>query len=176
MNKRLLVVLAAVIGGLGIAGTGAAQKANVMTGTPTAAEFVDALSPPRKTRGIRPMQAEQVAPPEVNLPIVNFEFGSAQLTEQARTVLDQLAIALQSQELSSSRFRIEGHTDSVGSEVYNQTLSERRAQAVRDYLASRNVDPNALTSVGVGEADPLDPTDGAAPINRRVAVINLGAS
>jgi outer membrane protein OmpA-like peptidoglycan-associated protein len=64
----------------------------------------------------------------------------------------------------------------VGSEAYNQTLSERRAQAVRDYLASRNVDPSALTTVGVGEADPLDRANGADPINRRVAVINLGAS
>ena len=64
----------------------------------------------------------------------------------------------------------------MGSEAYNQTLSERRAQAVRDYLASRNVDPNALTIVGVGENDPLDPANRDDPINRRVAVINLGAS
>lgn len=178
MNKRLLVLFAGFLAGFALASAGPAKAAdaNVMTGDPTATEFIEALSPQPKTRGIRPKDEEEPqAAPEVNLPIVNFEFDSAQLTAQARRVLDQLAIALQSDELGGSRIVIEGHTDAVGSETYNRDLSERRAQAVRDYLADREVDPTRLTVVGKGMSELLDAEDPAAAVNRRVRVINQGA-
>lgn len=178
MHKRLPVLFAGLLGGLGVVWAGAVQAAdaNVMTGEPSATEFIEALSPQPKTRGIRPKDETPQAGGEVNLPIVNFEFDSAQLTPSARRVLDQLAIALQSDELGGSRIRIEGHTDAVGDEGYNLSLSERRAQAVRDYLATRNVDPGRLTIVGRGENELLEPNDPDAPVNRRVRVINLGSS
>lgn len=71
------------------------------------------------------------------------------------------------------RGRIEGHTDSVGSDVYNQRLSERRANSVRQYLLSRGVPPDVVTAVGVGEAQPE--ADNATPegraLNRRVLLV-----
>jgi outer membrane protein OmpA-like peptidoglycan-associated protein len=70
-----------------------------------------------------------------------------------------------------------GYTDAKGPSDYNQKLSERRAQAVRDYLvAQHDVAPNRLQTVGYGLnqlADPIKPLDA---INRRVQVINIGAS
>ena len=103
----------------------------------------------------------------------NFNLA-ADLKPEARQVLDQLAAALESDQLGSSSFMIEGHTDAVGAETYNQLLSEQRAQAVRQYLASKQVDPSRLQTVGKGEAELLDAADGAAAVNRRVRVINLG--
>lgn len=125
-----------------------------------------------------PTQAQPaVSGPSVNL-TVNFANGSADLTPQAMATLDQLGRALSSSDLASYRFRIEGHTDTVGSATYNKELSEKRAQAVVSYLNSKfGVQPARLEAVGMGEEGLLVPTPPQTPEprNRRVQVINLGA-
>ena len=65
---------------------------------------------------------------------------------------------------------VEGHTDSVGSDAYNQNLSERRANAVREALISEGVDGSRVSSVGYGEARPIadNSTDEGRSMNRRV--------
>lgn len=129
----------------------------------------------------RPMaQHEQMAAaaaPSVNLN-VDFANGSAQLTPQARATLDQLGQALNSSDLAGYRFRIVGHTDTVGSPSYNKVLSQRRANAVMKYLIAKfGVKSSRLQAEGVGEAGLLVPTPPQTPEarNRRVQVINLGA-
>jgi OmpA-OmpF porin, OOP family len=115
--------------------------------------------------------------PTVNL-TVNFETGSAQLTPDAMRTLDELGKALASQDLAAYKFRIEGHTDTVGSRDYNRSLSERRAEAVVAYVARKfGVDPSRLQAIGMGEDGLLVPTPAqtSEPRNRRVQVINLGA-
>ena len=115
--------------------------------------------------------------PAVNL-TVNFATGSADLTPDAIKTLDQLGQALSSKELSGFKFRIEGHTDTVGSPEFNRTLSERRAEAVVDYIAKKyGVEPGRMQAVGMGEEGLLvkTPPQTAEPRNRRVEVINLGA-
>jgi outer membrane protein OmpA-like peptidoglycan-associated protein len=79
-------------------GQQAMAEENVLTGKPTAQDFIDALSP---TRGIKPRD-EPDARPEVSLPIIHFAFGSAELTPDARAVLDALAAALGSDALGGS--------------------------------------------------------------------------
>ena len=109
---------------------------------------------------------------------VNFANGSAELTPDAIRTLDALGRALASKDLAAYRFRIEGHTDTVGSRDYNRALSERRAEAVVDYVAKKfGVDPSRLQAVGMGEDGLLVPTPPQTPEprNRRVQVINLGA-
>jgi OOP family OmpA-OmpF porin len=73
------------------------------------------------------------------------------------------------------RVRIDGHTDSRGSEAYNQALSERRAQAVVDYLVSAGIDSGRLTSQGFGESRPIAPNDTPEnlQINRRTEITVL---
>lgn len=117
------------------------------------------------------------AAPAVNL-TVNFANGSAELTPAATRTLDELGRALSSKDLAGYRFRIEGHTDTVGSLDYNRALSERRAEAVVDYVAKKyEVDPTRLQAVGMGEDGLLVPTPPQTPEprNQRVQVINLGA-
>lgn len=124
-----------------------------------------------------PVAQAPVSGPAVNL-TVNFANGSADLTPDAIRTLDELGRALASKDLASYRFRIEGHTDTVGSRDYNRALSERRAEAVVDYVAKKfGVDPSRLQAVGMGEDGPLVPTPPQTPEprNRRVQVINLGA-
>ena len=107
---------------------------------------------------------------------VTFPTGSATLTLQAEAVLAPLGRALSSADLAPFRFRIEGHTDSVGDAARNMMLSERRAQAVRDYLVNNHgVAPSRLEALGLGETRLLVATgDGVdEPRNRRVQVVNL---
>jgi OOP family OmpA-OmpF porin len=124
-----------------------------------------------------PVAQTPAAGPAVNL-TVNFANGSAELTPEAMRTLDELGRALASKDLAAYRFRIEGHTDTVGSPSYNHALSERRAAAVVDYVAKKfGVDPTRLQAVGMGEDGLLvaTPPQTAEPRNRRVQVVNLGA-
>jgi outer membrane protein OmpA-like peptidoglycan-associated protein len=121
--------------------------------------------------------ATPAAGPSVNL-TVNFPTGSAELTPAARASLDGLGKALASNDLADFRFRIEGHTDNVGSREENLALSQKRAEAVVSYLTSQyNVAPSRLEAVGMGQERPLIDTPPQTPEarNRRVQVINLGA-
>ena len=91
-------------------------------------------------------------PPSVNL-TVQFGNNSAELTPAAAKTLSELGRALASSSLAAYRFRIEGHTDTVGSADANKALSERRAQAVVAFLSgSFKIDAARLDAVGMGES------------------------
>jgi len=80
---------------------------------------------------------------------IQFEFGSAALTDSARTVLNELGAALQSNELSSYQFSLVGHTDAVGSAAANLKLSQARAASVKGYLISQfHIDRRAWRRAG----------------------------
>ncbi|HET6610192.1 MAG TPA: OmpA family protein [Rhodopila sp.] len=107
---------------------------------------------------------------------ITFATGSAELTPQATKVLDTLGKALASNELSTSKFRIEGHTDTVGTPEANKELSTRRATSVVTYLSQHyGIAPNRLEAVGMGEEALLVPTGPNVPEqrNRRVHVVNV---
>jgi OOP family OmpA-OmpF porin len=132
-----------------------------------------------QTAATQPMTTSRpsVAGRSVNL-TVDFATDSAELTPQAMAALDALGRALNNAQLSGYRFRIEGHTDTVGSADYNRALSERRAAAVVAYLTTKfGVAASRLEAVGVGEQGLLVATPPQTPEqrNRRVQVINLGA-
>ncbi len=108
---------------------------------------------------------------------IHFEFDSAKLTAEARASADALGSALATPGLSSYCFLVEGHTDSLGSEAYNLTLSRRRAARVIAYLTEHHaIDGGRLISAGYGEARPLAENGDAVgrQRNRRVQVLNLG--
>jgi OmpA-OmpF porin, OOP family len=106
-----------------------------------------------------------------------FPPGSATLTADAEKMLEALARALSAPELARYRFRIEGHTDTVGEAPVNLALSARRAAAVREHLVSRSgVAASRLDAVGLGETQLLVQTPDATPEprNRRVQIVNIG--
>ncbi len=105
--------------------------------------------------------------------MITFVTGSAQLTEQAKANADQFVTALGSPKLASMRFAIEGHTDAVGNRAYNLDLSQRRAQAVVDYLNSRGVDRSRFATRGYGFDRPIVPNNPRAGANRRVEVVKV---
>jgi outer membrane protein OmpA-like peptidoglycan-associated protein len=94
---------------------------------------------------------------------VFFDFDSAILKPGAYTEIDRTADVLN--RYPQTTILVAGHTDTSGSETYNQSLSERRAQSVRDALVGRGVDPRRLQVIGYGESQPISSSDAA---NRRV--------
>jgi outer membrane protein OmpA-like peptidoglycan-associated protein len=106
---------------------------------------------------------------------VKFALNSATLTAAAKDTLRRLGAAIKSEQLANFRFRVEGHTDASGRPDHNLVLSQRRAEAVRDYLVQDlGVAPARLDVVGRGQQDPLDAANPLSGVNRRVQVVNLG--
>ncbi|MEQ8366420.1 MAG: OmpA family protein [Roseicyclus sp.] len=108
---------------------------------------------------------------------VYFPFDSADLTPQARMELAALGQALSARELQPYSYLIAGHTDAVGQPAYNQSLSERRAAAVVQYLVETfPIASDRLISVGFGQSRLKVPGEPRAAINRRVEVLLIAGS
>ena len=97
---------------------------------------------------------------------VMFDFDSSTLKPGAYREMDRVAGVLN--KYSQTMIRVEGHTDSKGPEAYNQTLSEKRAMAVKNALTQRGVDPLRIQPVGYGESQPISSNDA---VNRRVNIV-----
>lgn len=101
-----------------------------------------------------------------------FDTGKSSIKSQSETVLADIIKILN--EYPNSKFTVEGHTDSVGSEKLNQDLSDARALAVKDYLVKNGIDEFRLSSKGYGESKPIDKnTTAAGRANNRRVEINL---
>ena len=109
---------------------------------------------------------QQAAPKPFDL-MVNFEFDSDRLTPSAKENLGQFAEALHDPQLRGQKFAIDGFTDATGTEMYNRGLSERRAEAVANYLAQKGVQRASLIPKGFGPTTPRAP-DPFDPAKRRV--------
>ena len=135
-------------------------------------EIIEALSPSAdlKTRGFKPRNLE--VRKKISL-AVEFEFNSAELTPAGIAAITELGIAFKSRSLIAQRFRIEGHTDSVGNPAYNMKLSLKRAESVCAYLKTHGIASSRMEPVGKGSSEPLDPRKPDAPQNRRVNIISF---
>ena len=100
----------------------------------------------------------------------HFAFDSAELTAEDKAELERVSARLK--ELEFVGGTATGHTDSVGDEAYNQKLSERRAQAVVDFLHAKGVSPGRITAIGMGEIKPIadNATEEGRAQNRRVTI------
>jgi OOP family OmpA-OmpF porin len=149
----------------------------------TKQDFIDALAPKTRgltlsnqgTQGTQETTQQTSAAPQKDMRI-QFEFGSAKLTDSAKAVLNELGAALQSDQLAAYQFSLVGHTDAVGSDAANLKLSQARATSVKDYLIGQfHIDPARLESSGVGESDLADPGNPNNGVNRRVVITNIGS-
>jgi outer membrane protein OmpA-like peptidoglycan-associated protein len=132
----------------------------------------------RKTRSLSLGEREEIAEiaatkPKIDLEI-NFDFNSASIRPSSIPSVQALGQALSDPKLKGSTFIVAGHTDGVGSDAFNQDLSERRADTIKRYLVDNyHIANGDLVTVGYGKTklkDAQDPTDA---INRRVQVVNM---
>ncbi len=107
----------------------------------------------------------------LNIPSgINFAYNSANVQPQFRATLDKVASVLA--DYNQTYVDVYGHTDSSGSDAYNQDLSERRATSVADYLSSHSVQPARIATRGFGETQPIESneTESGRAANRRVEI------
>jgi outer membrane protein OmpA-like peptidoglycan-associated protein len=141
--------------------------------------FPEAAPQGKIYRGLDPQrrqeQSVQVQPLQEPVAVglnVFFEFNSDQIVSQYRTELDKVGKVLARH--PEGRFHIEGHTDSIGSDAYNQALSEKRAESVKRYLVQHfSIPPERLVTQGYGKNQPrtTNNTDEGRGINRRVELV-----
>jgi outer membrane protein OmpA-like peptidoglycan-associated protein len=132
----------------------------------------------RKTRSLSMGEREEIAQIATNKPKIDldiqFDYNSADISATSLPSVRSLGEALSDASLKGSTFVVEGHTDAVGGEAFNQDLSERRADSIKRYLTEKYGIAGAnLVTVGYGKDRPKDPNAPMDPINRRVQVINM---
>lgn len=139
--------------------------------------LIDALTPeePVVTRSLRVQRdtpGQQAArKPSASL-LITFETNSADLTPQAKKQLDVVAAALRNNKLAEYGFNVEGHADPRGLHDANLSLSQQRAESVRNYLISaHSIDAKRLKAVGKGDSEVLNAKDPSAVENRRVTIV-----
>ncbi|MGI9449878.1 MAG: OmpA family protein [Geminicoccaceae bacterium] len=120
--------------------------------------------------------ATEPAGPQTIAMNIQFAFDSSQLTLDAMATLDRVAEVLNSDLMREKSIIVEGHTDTIGSDSYNLTLSTQRALAVQFYLVEQHlIDVNRLQITGKGEMELFDSADPKGAVNRRVEFTNLNS-
>jgi outer membrane protein OmpA-like peptidoglycan-associated protein len=131
----------------------------------------------RPTRSLSTEERDKIASianskPKIDLEI-NFEYNSAVIGSKAMPQVTELGKALTSEDLKGRTFILAGFTDAKGSETYNQGLSERRADAVKQFLTEKyGIEAGNLVTVGYGLKQLKDPANPFVAENRRVQVVN----
>jgi outer membrane protein OmpA-like peptidoglycan-associated protein len=188
MNTKFGTIFAACVLAIAIS-YGAEAQVQQMGSQPKADDLIKALTPnaggspgPLAVRGIRVLNAAPGGAAEAPHPSavaldVKFALGSADLTDSARQTVGQLAKAIKSEQLMPYRFTLSGHTDSTGKPDANLALSQRRAEAVKQYLVSNfGISADRLEAVGRGQEEPIDPAHPESGVNRRVQVAIVGSN
>jgi outer membrane protein OmpA-like peptidoglycan-associated protein len=148
--------------------------------SPEDQRFIDSLRG-KTTRSLSGGDRDRVATiakekPSIDLEI-NFEYNSAAITGKAVSAVAELGKALSSPDLKGGVFLVAGHTDAKGADQYNQVLSERRAEAIRQYLMQKyGIAGDNLVPVGYGKTQLKNTANPLADENRRVQVVNMEAS
>jgi len=135
--------------------------------------------PPKQVAQATPAPAPAPSKPDpckekVSLPAVNFDFAKAVIRPEGEKVLGEWESRLE--QCPEVHVAINGHTDSIGSAAYNLKLSQRRADAVKDFLVNKGVSAARLTTKGFGMADPVasNSTPEGRAQNRRVDLVPNG--
>ena len=159
----------------GLSVGGAAEPAAAVN--PAESKFVSSVRG-RTTRSLSASEREEIAAivkdkPKIDLEIT-FDYNSADISAKSIPSVQALGRALSNAELKGSTFVVAGHTDAAGGEEYNQSLSERRADAIKKYLIDKyGVAGSDLVTVGYGKSKLKDPSQPLAEANRRVQVVNM---
>ena len=138
----------------------------------TANDLVEKLAPAEDSLKTRSLGSRNVFPQPKSIDLViQFDLDSAKLKEPSKPLLDNLVEAMKNDRLAAIKFKVEGHTDALGSEQHNLKLSQSRAESVLAYLTAKGVDKDRLTGEGKGFSELLTPDNPKAAENRRVRII-----
>jgi outer membrane protein OmpA-like peptidoglycan-associated protein len=181
LHGRMSVLAAGFIGFLVLGNSASAQLVlreqivEALMAQPRPLSFADRLrharSPTFGDHGYALASAQPT--PSIDLYEIHFEFNSAAITAEADPQLRELGAALRDPRLNGSTISINGHTDGVGGDAFNQKLSERRAATIKWYLVNNfKLRPADLHAVGYGKQRPKNKADVFAPENRRVEIVN----
>ena len=135
----------------------------------------------RATRSLSSGEREQIATiaqekPSIDLEIT-FDYNSANLSQKSMPAVAALGKALTNPDLKGTTFVLAGHTDATGGDVYNQELSERRADSLKKYLMEKySLAAADLVTVGYGKTKLKNTSDPAGEENRRVQIVNMASS
>ena len=132
----------------------------------------------RQTRSLSLGERQEIADIAANKPKIDleihFDYNSADIAKGSARAVQELGKALSDATMKGSTFVVAGHTDAIGSEAYNQDLSERRADTIKNYLVEHyGLNGSDLVTVGYGKTRPKDPSAPMDPTNRRVQVVNM---
>ncbi|WP_298376420.1 OmpA family protein [uncultured Bradyrhizobium sp.] len=132
----------------------------------------------RQTRSLSLGERQEIADIAANKPKIDleihFDYNSAEIARGSTQAVQELGKALSDASMKGSTFIVAGHTDAIGSEAYNQDLSERRADTIKNYLVEHyGLNGSDLVTVGYGKTRPKDPKAPMDPTNRRVQVVNM---
>lgn len=150
------------------------------TGCTTENAAVRSLRNSAATRSLTSTERTQVTEvvkgkPSIDLEI-GFNYNSAMINPRAVQTVNSLGRALSSPEMANCVFVLGGHTDAKGGEEFNQDLSERRAEAVRTFLAEKfNIARDRLVTVGYGKTQIKNKNNPYAAENRRVQIVNTAS-
>ena len=139
--------------------------------------FIDSMRN-RQTRSLSLGERDQLAEiaatkPKIDLEI-QFDYNSAAISKTSIQAVQELGKALSDPNLKGSTFMVAGHTDGIGSDGFNQDLSERRADTLKRYLVEKfGLAGQDLVTVGYGKTKLKDAANPADPVNRRVQVVNM---
>lgn len=159
------------------------RKTRGLSAKPTQAEIakaktIDELKTKASSGSLSAEERNELADASNDKPsldfVIYFDFAKATISKKSEPTLDALGAALQDDSLKGASIMIAGHTDAKGRAEYNQSLSERRAQAVRQYLADKfDLTADTLTVVGYGAERLKLKADPYASANRRVQIVNI---
>lgn len=167
--------------GAGASATPSSSRTNATSATRNSRSEVARVARPqssttavsRANRNQLASAAAAVSPVSRGDLMITFVTGSADLTDQAKANAREFVKAMADPRLAGKRFRIEGHTDAVGGREYNLDLSQRRAQALVEFLASNGADRSLFVVEGYGFDKPLAGMNRMAAANRRVEAVRI---
>ena len=155
------------------AGIGGGIAGGIVLGTVLGHLICDPPPEPPLVPPARPAPPPATAKPLVTLHGPQFDFDKATLKPDGKRMVGEAVRVMNAE--AGLRVSVEGHTDSMGTDAYNQRLSERRAAAVRDYMIAQGIASERITTKGWGESKPVatNETDAGRAENRRVEIIPL---
>jgi outer membrane protein OmpA-like peptidoglycan-associated protein len=180
MNRSTITFLAACVTGLALSCSAHAEMVSrnqiieaLTAPQPSVGQLGRSRSLTLDTNSSNYVVANEQTKPAVDLHDIYFEFDSAEISPAAMPQLRELGAALADPRLAGASLTIGGHTDATGTDGYNTRLSQRRADAVKRFLADNYMIPSAnLHSVGYGKHQPKNKADVYAGENRRVEIVN----